>query len=136
MKYKSRMCRSTCGFVDATWCSAAVDLEAHADALLPGYGPDADVASQSLLGEEGVNLVCRVVVPLEDLKKGKIQKKTKNTYNYFWYFVTSTDTISYCHWNCCYCYTITTTATMTTNIIISITTATANIVTTTPPLMQ
>lgn len=52
-----------------TGYSAAVDLEAHADALLPGRGTDPDVASQSRFGEEGSEFICRVVVPLKNLKR-------------------------------------------------------------------
>lgn len=74
---------------------AAVDLKAHADALLPGQGADADVTSQSLFGEEGAGLVCRVVVPLEDLKMTKYRRKK----------VTSSDIISTVYNYCCfYCY--------------------------------
>ena len=58
---------------EATWHPAAVDLEAHADALFPGHRPDADVPSQSLLGEEGADLVRRVLVPLEGLEGEETQ---------------------------------------------------------------
>lgn len=72
----SNMCQGTSCFLTGnrknsrvTWSSAAIDLKAHADALLPGLRADADVTSQSPFGKVGEHLVRRVVVPLEDLKR-------------------------------------------------------------------
>lgn len=62
------------GVLPHTWYSAAVDLKAHADALLPGKRADTNESGQSRFGEEGTDFVCWIAVPQKDLEIRRIKK--------------------------------------------------------------